>query len=151
MLSRRSQRVGDEGDTRSGVGEISVCSRHTHPAYSNLQGLISVIAETYAATGKLRDLSADDIGKPNVGGYVHDIEASVVHFGSSTGFFADKMFNKWAEISLGGGVLYESNVVDSYSVVQDKTFPVVADASRRKERSGLESSGGDCAMRPWVT
>src|SRR5579872_5906687 len=56
---------------------------HTHPEYSN-SGLISVLAEVYAAAGKKAGLTSDDLAKPAIGQYVSDIESSVVHYGTST-------------------------------------------------------------------
>src|SRR5499427_5567042 len=64
---------------------------HTHPDYSN-SGLISLFAETYAATNKTAGLSLADLGKPHTREFFAGVENSVVHYGSSTGFFGRKMF-----------------------------------------------------------
>jgi Ca-activated chloride channel family protein len=59
---------------------------HTHPDYSN-SSLISLFGTVYAATGKTAGLQATDIREPDVGDYLRGIETSVLHYGSSTGFF----------------------------------------------------------------
>lgn len=97
---------------------------HTHPEYSN-SGLIAVLAEAYAGAGKQRGLALDDLQKPEVAKFVGDIERSVVHYGSSTGFFADKMYDGGTSY-LSAAVLYESAVVDAYNRPAPTEFPVVA-------------------------
>ncbi len=97
---------------------------HTHPQYSN-SGLISLIAEVYAASGKTKGLTMDDIRKPHTGEFVNAIEDSVVHYGSSTGFFGRKMFDNGPQY-LSAAVLYESMVVESYTKAEKLAFPVVA-------------------------
>ena len=64
---------------------------HTHPEYSN-SGLIAVLAEAYAAAGKRSGLAEADVARPEVAQFVEGIEQAVVHYGSSTKFFADRMF-----------------------------------------------------------
>jgi Ca-activated chloride channel homolog len=97
---------------------------HTHPAYSN-SGILSLVAENYAATGKVRGLTVADVDNPKTRAFVNGIEASVVHYGSSTGFFGRKLFDNGPEY-LSAAVLYESMVVESYSNVKAMPFPVVA-------------------------
>src|SRR5262249_50842809 len=46
---------------------------HTHPEYSN-SGVISILAEVYAASGKVNNLSLDDVSKPEVAKFVKQIE-----------------------------------------------------------------------------
>jgi Ca-activated chloride channel family protein len=69
---------------------------HTHPRHSN-SGLISLLAEVYAGTGKTQGLTLADINSPDTHNYVQAIEKSVVHYGSSTGFFGQKMFTNGPE------------------------------------------------------
>jgi Ca-activated chloride channel family protein len=64
---------------------------HTHPEYSN-SGLISLFAEVYAATGKKGGLTIADVEAPETGAFLREIEQSVVHYGSSTGFFGRRLF-----------------------------------------------------------
>ncbi len=96
---------------------------HTHPEYSN-SGLISLFAEAYAASGKTAGLTLADLEKPQFKQFLGGVEQSVVHYGSSTGFFGRKMFTNGPEY-LSAAVLYESMVVESYSQV-NLAFPVVA-------------------------
>ena len=96
---------------------------HTHPQYSN-SGLISLMAEAYAAVGKTKDLTVADLKKPQTAAFLSAIESSVVHYGSSTGFFGRKMFANGPQY-LSAAVLYESMVVESYGE-KSMPFPVVA-------------------------
>lgn len=86
---------------------------HTHPEYSN-SGLISVIAELYAATGKRTALTLEDLQQPHTGEFLHAIESSVVHYGESTGFFGRKMFQGGPSY-LSAAVLYENMVIEAAS------------------------------------
>ena len=101
---------------------------HTHPEYSN-SGLISLVAEVYAGAGKTRGLTADDLARPEVAAFLAAIEKGVVHYGSSTGFFGSKMFDRGPQF-LSAAVLYENMVIESYGGVTeasyDLPFPVVA-------------------------
>ncbi|WP_052889940.1 substrate-binding and vWA domain-containing protein [Thermogemmatispora carboxidivorans] len=84
---------------------------HTHPAYSN-SGLDAIIAMSYAALGKQRGLTVADISDPRVRSLIGDIEEAVIHYGDSTGFFADEMFNKGPSF-LSAAVMYENLVVEA--------------------------------------
>src|SRR5271166_5316728 len=95
---------------------------HTHPESSN-SGLISLMAEVYAGAGKVRGLTLDDLARPEVGNYLGSIEQSVVHYGSSTGFFGDKLIANGPGY-LSAAVLYESVVIDSYA--KNPVQPLVA-------------------------
>ena len=97
---------------------------HTHPQYSN-SGLISLFAEVYAATGKTAGLTLADVDKPHTAEFVQGIEKSVVHYGSSTGFFGRKMFASGPQY-LSAAVLYENMVIESYDSADKLAFPVVA-------------------------
>jgi len=119
---------------------------HTHPKYSN-SGLISVIAEVYAARGKTANLSLADVKNPSTAQFVSGIEHSVVHYGSSTGFFGRKMFAAGPQY-LSAAVLYESMVVESYSQ-QNLPFPVVA--IYPKEGTFWSDHPIGIVNRDWVT
>lgn len=97
---------------------------HTHPESSN-SGLISILAEVYAASGKKAGLTVADVNAPGTATFVRGIEQSVVHYGSSTGFFGKKMFENGPRY-LSAAVLYESLVIDSYNSREATQFPVVA-------------------------
>ena len=119
---------------------------HTHPEYSN-SGLISLIAEAYAASGKTAGLTVADISKPHTMQFLGGVEQSVVHYGSSTGFFGRKMFSNGPEY-LSAAVLYESMVVESYSQ-NNLPFPVVA--IYPKEGTFWSDHPVGIVEREWVT
>ena len=119
---------------------------HTHPEYSN-SGLISLIAEAYAASGKTSGLQVADLQKPQTQQFIGGVEESVVHYGSSTGFFGRKMFATGPEY-LSAAVLYESMVVESYAE-QNLAFPVVA--IYPKEGTFWSDHPVGIVERDWVT
>jgi Ca-activated chloride channel homolog len=94
---------------------------HTHPDYSN-SGLDAVIAMNYAAVGKVRGLTTNDVTNPATQSFLNNVESSVIHYGDSTGFFADKMFNMGPSY-LSAAVLYESSVIEAND---RKTYPNLA-------------------------
>jgi Ca-activated chloride channel homolog len=120
---------------------------HTHPEFSN-SGLISLLAEVYAATGKVTGLTLADVNKPATGAYLEGIEHAVVHYGSSTGFFNSKMLANGPEY-LSAAVLYESNVIESYSSQYNLPFPVVA--IYPKEGTFWSDHPVGVVERDWVT
>lgn len=97
---------------------------HTHPRHSN-SGLISLLAEVYAGAGKTQGLTLQDVNNTDTKTYVQAIEKSVVHYGSSTGFFGRKMFKNGPEF-LSAAVLYENMVIESYDSKYNLPFPIVA-------------------------
>jgi len=119
---------------------------HTHPEYSN-SGLISLFAEAYAASGKTAGLKAADLEKQQTRQFVAGVEQSVVHYGSSTGFFGRKMFVNGPEY-LSAAVLYESMVVESYSQ-NGLAIPVVA--IYPKEGTFWSDHPVGVVDRDWVT
>jgi Ca-activated chloride channel family protein len=119
---------------------------HTHPQFSN-SGLISLFAEVYAASDKTAGLTLTDINKPRTGEFLEGIERSVVHYGSSTGFFGRKMFTAGPEY-LSAAVLYENMVIESYSQ-NNLAFPVVA--IYPKEGTFWSDHPIGVVERPWVT
>lgn len=119
---------------------------HTHPEYSN-SGLISLFAEAYAAAGKTAGLTTADLAKPQTKQFLAGVEQSVVHYGSSTGFFGRKMFSNGPEY-LSAAVLYESMVVESYSQT-NLPFPVVA--IYPKEGTFWSDHPVGIVEREWVT
>jgi Ca-activated chloride channel family protein len=97
---------------------------HTNPEFSN-SGLLSVLAQAYAGAGKARDLTPKDLAAKPVRDMVAKVAASVVHYGKSTGFFADKMLQR-GPAYLSAAVLYENLVIESYAKKTDAPFPLVA-------------------------
>ena len=95
---------------------------HTHPKFSNSR-LISLFAEVYAATGKTAGLTLEDVAKPSTAQYLSGIKKSIVHYGSSTGFFGKKMFSNGPRY-LSAAVLYENMVIESTSSKYNLPFPL---------------------------
>src|SRR5262245_8988655 len=119
---------------------------HTHPQFSN-SGLISLFAEVYAASRKTAGLTLADVNKPGTAEFLSGIEKSVVHYGSSTGFFGRQMFSTGPQY-LSAAVLYESMVVESYSQ-NNLPFPVVA--IYPKEGTFWSDHPVGIVEREWVT
>ena len=86
----------------------------TNPNFSTSR-LSALIAQTYAATGKDRGLSREDLADPAVIDYGKDIESAVVHYGDITMTF----LNNWYRADRRGTALtYASAVaVEEKSVV----------------------------------
>ena len=99
---------------------------HTHPQYSN-SGLSTIIALGYAALNKTTSLTPDDVQQPQTAEFINAVQQGVIHYGSSTGFFADKMFNRGPSY-LSAAVMYENLVIESYNQAQypELELPVVA-------------------------
>jgi len=100
---------------------------HTHPGYSN-SGLDAVIAEAYAGAGKQRGLTTADLADPKVVDLMTQVESSIIHYGTSTGFFGDRMFQRGPSY-LSAAVLYENLVVEQESsrlAGTSQQLPVVA-------------------------
>ncbi len=99
---------------------------HTHPEFSN-SGLIAVLAEAYAATGKRDGLTLADLQTDKTAKFVTGIEQAVVHYGTSTGFFARKMFGNGPSY-LSAAVVYENNVIEANDPKRypDLSLPVVS-------------------------
>ena len=146
----REMAMAKDGWASKGKGQWgSFKFGHTHPEHSN-SGLISVFAELYAAAGKTDGLTVADVSNPKAGAFMHDIEKSVVHYGSSTGFFGKKMFANGPQY-LSGAVLYENMVIESYGdKYKDKLpFPVVA--IYPKEGTFWSDHPVGIVQRDWVT
>ncbi len=99
---------------------------HTHPDYSN-SGIASIIAITYAATGKTRGLTVEDVQSPAVAELMQAVQSGIIHYGRSTGFFGRQMFNRGPGY-LSAAVLYENLVVEAYDQTRfpNIALPVVA-------------------------
>jgi Ca-activated chloride channel family protein len=81
---------------------------HTAPNRSN-SGIISVIAEAYAGADKQRGLTMADLESEEVREFMAAVESSIIHYGSSTGFFARRMFERGPSY-LSAAVMYENLV-----------------------------------------
>jgi Ca-activated chloride channel family protein len=86
----------------------------TNPNFST-SALSATIAQYYAATGKTRDLTLEDLGKPEVDKFARGVESSVVHYGDITLTF----LNNWYRADARGTALtYVSAVaVEEKSVI----------------------------------
>jgi Ca-activated chloride channel family protein len=82
---------------------------HTHPEFSN-SGFAAVIAQAYAGAAKQRDLTAADLQSEPVKQLLGEVQASIIHYGTSTGFFGERMFERGPSY-LSAAVLYENLVV----------------------------------------
>jgi len=123
---------------------------HTHPAYSN-SGIVSIIAETYAGLKKQRGLSTSDLQSPEVVQFISDVESSVIHYGTSTGFFAERMFENGPSY-LSAAVIYENLIVAQETKRlngQSAQIPVVA--IYPKEGTFWSNHPYAILNAPWVT
>ena len=83
---------------------------HTHPEFSN-SGLVSIIAQAYSGADKQRGLTVDDIEDAVTQQLMADVQKSIIHYGSSTGFFARRLFEKGPSY-LSAAVMYENLVIN---------------------------------------
>jgi Ca-activated chloride channel family protein len=122
---------------------------HTHPDYSN-SGLDAIIAENYAALGKVRGLTTDDVNNSSTKDFVSNVESSIIHYGDSTGFFAAEMFGKGPNY-LSAAVMYESLVVEANEGKKypHLAYPVVA--IYPKEGTFLSDHPFAIPQASWVT
>ncbi len=97
---------------------------HTQPELSN-SGLLAMLAAAYAGAGKTRGLTPADVDSKKVRAFIAAVEKSIVHYGKSTGFFADRMLARGPSY-LSAAVLYENLVVESYARPPAAGMPVVA-------------------------
>lgn len=119
---------------------------HTHPEFSN-SGIISLFAIVYAAADKTSGLEFSDVARPEVGEYLRQIERSIVHYGSSTGFLGRKMYRSGPQY-LSAAVLYENMVIESYAEAA-LPFPIVA--IYPKEGTFWSDHPVGIVDRDWVT
>jgi Ca-activated chloride channel family protein len=78
----------------------------TNPNFST-SGLNALIGQNYAATGKSRDLSTEDLNNPQTKEFGAQVESSVVHYGDITMTF----LNNWFRTDRSGtSLLYASAV-----------------------------------------
>ncbi len=82
---------------------------HGHPDFSTSASL-SVISSIYAAAGKTKGLTADDLKDPKVVEKVRSLERSIVHYGESSSWLTERLCVK-GPAYLSAVTLYEANVV----------------------------------------
>lgn len=123
---------------------------HTHPEYSN-SGIVSIIAEAYAGANKQRGLTESDLQSPELKQFMSEVESSVIHYGTSTGFFADRMFQRGPSY-LSAAVMYENLIVAQETKRlngQSSQIPVVA--IYPKEGTFWSNHPYAIVNAPWVT
>jgi Ca-activated chloride channel family protein len=127
---------------------------HTHPDLSN-SGLVALFAETYAALDKFDGVTGQDISNQleKVSSYLRGVENSIVHYGTSTGFFADRMFSAGPSY-LSAAILYENLVIQANQEAQERNpaveLPQIV-AIYPKEGTFLSDHPIGVVQRPWVT
>ncbi|NUM44366.1 MAG: VWA domain-containing protein [Anaerolineales bacterium] len=143
--------TSDEGWAAYGYPEWgSFKLGHTHPDFSN-SGIVSIISEAYAGAGKQRDLTLEDLKAPELATFMEEVESSIIHYGSSTGFFATRMFENGPSY-LSAAVMYENLVVDQETkrlAGQVSQIPVVA--IYPKEGTFWSNNPYAIVNAPWVT
>jgi Ca-activated chloride channel family protein len=86
----------------------------TNPNFST-SGLSALIAQYYAATGKTRDLTLEDLRQPEVNAFAKGVESAVVHYGDTTLSFLNNWYRTDAR---GTSLTYVSAVaVEEKSVI----------------------------------
>ncbi len=123
---------------------------HTHPDYSN-SGIVSIIAEAYAGAKKQRGLTEADLQSPDLNQFMSAVESSVIHYGTSTGFFSDRMFSNGPSY-LSAAVMYENLIVAQESkrlAGTSSQIPVVA--IYPKEGTFWSNHPYVILNAPWVT
>ena len=123
---------------------------HTHPDYSN-SGIVSVIAEAYAGANKQRGLTLADVQTPELKAFMTDVESSIIHYGTSTGFFGDRMFQNGPSY-LSAAVLYENLIVAQESKrLAGTTSQIPVVAIYPKEGTFWANHPYIVVNAPWVT
>jgi Ca-activated chloride channel family protein len=90
----------------------------TNPNFST-SALSATIAQYYAAIGKVRDLSLEDVNNPQVEAAQRGVESAVVHYGDTTLTFLNNLYRADAR---GVGLTYVSAVaVEEKSVIDYNT------------------------------
>ena len=127
---------------------------HTDPNLSN-SGLDALFAETYAALGKFDGVTRRDISDQldKVSSYLHGVEHSIVHYGTSTGFLADRMFTQGPDY-LSAAILYENLVIQANEEARQRNpaveLPQIV-AIYPAEGTFPSAHPIGVVQRPWVT
>lgn len=123
---------------------------HTHPEFSN-SGLMAVVAQAYAGANKQRGLTLQDLSDPKVQQFMADVQLSIIHYGTSTGFFGTRMFERGPSY-LSAAVLYENLIVAQETKRlngQSQQLPVIA--IYPKEGTFWSNHPYVILNAPWVT
>jgi Ca-activated chloride channel family protein len=122
---------------------------HTHPDYSN-SGLDAIIAMNYAAANKVRGLTIAEVNNAATEQFINNVESAVIHYGDSTGFFAEKMFGGGPSY-LSAAVLYENLVVEANDGKQYSHLPYPVVAIYPKEGTFYSDHPFAILHASWVT
>ena len=143
--------ISEEGWTEYGYPEWGEFKfGHTHPDFSN-SGISSVIAEVYAGTDKQRGLTVDDLQGEALHEFLTAVESSIIHYGRSTGFFADRMFERGPSY-LSAAVIYENLVVEQETKrLSGQSAQLPAVAIYPKEGTFWSNHPYAILNAPWVT
>lgn len=87
----------------------------TNPHFST-SGLSALVAQNYAAVGTTRDLTIEDLDRPEVQQFARDVESAVVHYGDTTLTFGNNWYRNDAR---GTALTYVSAVaLEEVSLIQ---------------------------------
>jgi Ca-activated chloride channel family protein len=143
--------ISDEGWAEYGYPEWGEFKfGHTHPDFSN-SGISSAIAEVYAGVNKQRGLTLEDLQDEALNEFLTAVESSIIHYGRSTGFFADRMFERGPSY-LSAAVMYENLVVEQEDKrLSGESTQLPAVAIYPKEGTFWSNHPYAILNAPWVT
>ena len=96
---------------------------HAHPDANS--GFLAVVSEVYAALGKTRGITPEDLRSPRVTSFLQDFEGAVEHYGLSNSWIDDLMHAKGPGY-LSAAVQYENTIIESNGKHGNKPFKLVA-------------------------
>ena len=89
----------------------------TNPNFST-SGLNFTVAEYYAATGKTKGLTTEDLSRPDVEQFATDVESAVVHYGDTTLTFLNNLYRadrRGSALSYASAVAVEEKSLLDYN------------------------------------
>jgi Ca-activated chloride channel homolog len=89
----------------------------TNPNFST-SGLSQTVAQYYAATGKTKDLTLEDLARPDVEAFARGVESAVVHYGDTTLTFLNNLYRsdrRGAPYGYASAVAVEEKSVVDYN------------------------------------
>jgi Ca-activated chloride channel family protein len=121
---------------------------HAHPDVST-SAMLSVISSIYAAAGKTKGLTVEDLKDPKVIDKVRGLERSIVHYGESSSWLTEKLCTK-GPAYLSAVTLYEANVVKANDKYKAQ-MPFKLVAIYPKEGTYWENHPTGIVDADWVT
>ncbi len=121
---------------------------HGHPDYST-SAMLSVISSAYAAAGKTKGLTPDDLKSQKVIDRVGALERGIVHYGESSSWLTEKLCTK-GPAYLSAVPLYESSVVSANDKYKAQ-MPFRLVAIYPKEGTFWEDHPTGVVQADWVT